>query len=645
MQDRYSLRFESGERAGEVVPLTTARTTVGRKPANTLQIAETSVSGSHAELRVEGSGVTVVDLGSTNGTRVGEDKITERRLAHGDRVVFGSIALVFHDAQLSDAAPAAATAASALPDDDHDDVHSISVANLERSGKGSKLGLLLLLVAVVGGGAAAWYFLRGEGGGGRQSKPVVEVAGNLLASSYSFEGEASGWEDAEGVEAAFLQRSAAALSGEQGMRAQLDGEEHARLISPLQRASVGRSLTARGSIEAAGAANGRLGIAFRFGGEVGHVPGEQIAWSAWAARDEGWNELEVTAAVPTGAVDARVIVDACAAGGGTVDLDDVSLVESTGGAEPTVKHREFQGHLIGEPGQALVITKAGRVLISDLRGEDPSDPLNTVPLELSYEGEEFRVNLPAGGSNRLLTLRVEPASLDGGLASLGEGGRKTHGTQFEREGVEALLMGKGFDLTRLYFASPVTIESRPEGDGARVTVQLGSQRGAALEVDFLVETAEARSLAEKGRKAEGENRMGDAYAAWRRLRDVFPYDETLLAEAETSMSRIAQGGLDALVEVGANVERARFFRLHDGYMACRAQAVEVGERYKGSVVETQALAVIAEIDELASGLETELAADEVRRLRGILSALEASESPRLADEVRSYLETRYGVQD
>jgi FHA domain-containing protein len=643
MQDRYSLRFESGERAGEVVALTTARATVGRKPGNTLQIAEASVSGSHAELRVEASGVTVVDLGSTNGTRVGDEKVTEQRLAHGDRVVFGSIALVFQDAQLADAAPAAA--AGSLPDDDHDDVHSISAANLERSGKGSKVGLLLLLVAVAGGGGAAWYFLRGEGGGGRQTKPVVEVAGNLLASTYSFEGESSGWEDAEDVEAAFLQRPAAARTGTQGMRAQLDGEERARLTSPVQRASVGRSLTARASFDATDRATGRVGVAFRFGGETGHVPGEQIAWSAWSARDEGWNELEVTATVPTGAVEARVIVDARAAGGGTVDLDDVSLVEASGGSEPTVTHREFQGHLIGEPGQSLVVTKAGRILLSDLRGEDPSKRLDTTPLELTYEGEEFRVNLPANGSNCLLTLRVEPASLDGGLASLGEGGRKTHGPQFEREGVEALLMGSGFDLTRLHFGSPVRVESRPEGDGARVTIQLGNQRGAALEVDFLVETAEARSLAEKARKAESENRMGDAYAAWRRLRDVFPYDETLLAEAETSMSRIAQGGLDALVEVGANVERARFFRLHDGYLACRAQAVEVGERYKGSVVEEQALEVIAEIDELASGLETDLAADEVRRLRGILTALEASQSPRLADEVRGYLETRYGVQD
>lgn len=643
MQDRYSLRFESGERAGEVVPLTTSRTTVGRKTGNTLQIAEASVSGSHAELILDASGVTLRDLGSTNGTKVGDEKIAEQRLAHRDRVMFGSIALVFEDAQLSERVGGGPS--DAMPDDDHDDVHSISAANLERSGKRSKVGLLLLLVVAAGGGGTAWYFLRGEGGGGRKAQPVVAVAGNMLAASYSFEGEESGWHDVETAAAAFLQRPSAALSGAQGMRAQLEGDEFARLESPEKRAAAGRSLTARGSIDATDSASGRLGIAFRFGGTDGHIPGEQTSWSAWAARDEGWNELEVTAAVPAGAEDVRVIVEARAAGGGMVDLDDVSLVETSGGAEPTVKHREFDGFLLGEPGQALVISKAGRALISDLHAESSSHALETLPLNLTYVGEEFRLDFPQGGSDRVLSLHVEPASLDGGLASLGEGGRKSHGPQFERDAVDALLMGKGFELTRLYFSSPVRVESRPEGDGARVTIQLGSQSRATLEVDFIEEAGAARGLADKARKAESEQRMGDAFANWRELRDVYPYDEALLAEAELGLQRIAQAGLDELVLVGENLERARFFRLHDGYLACRKQATTVGERYRGSIVETQANQMVAEIDELASGLETDLAADEVRRLRGILTALEASKSPNLADQVRGYLESRYGVRD
>ena len=349
--------------------------------------------------------------------------------------------------------------------------------------------------------------------------------------------------------------------------------------------------------------------------------------------------------MPAGATEAEVVLDARSVGGGTVDVDDVVLLESSGGAEPAGQHRDFQAWLLGEPSQALAIRKVDHALISDLSCVDPAQPITAFPIELVAEGEEFRLRFAGSGATRVLTMLVEPAALDGGIASLGEGGRKTHGVQFEREGVDSLLFGKGFDLMRLHFATPVTVEGRPEGDGVRVNVALGSNDGAAFEVDFHAETAAARGLSEKARKAETESRMGDAYAAWKELRDVYPYDEALLAEAEAGMQRIAQGGLDALVEVRENVERARFFRLHEGYVACRDQATLVGERYAGSVVETEALALVAEIDELSSGLETDLAADEVRRLQGILTALEASNSTALAAEVKNYLETTYGVRD
>lgn len=647
MQDRYSLRFETGERAGEVVPLATSPFTVGRKPDNALQIAEPSVSGRHAELRVDASGVLLVDVGSTNGTRVGDESVTERRLAHGDRVTFGNVTVAFADEEF--AAPRAAGGGGvhgggALPDDDQDDVHSISAADLERSGKKSKLGLVVILLLLVGGGGAAWFLTQGEGGGGRRSTPVVPVAGNLLAASYSFEQDGDQWSDAEGVEANFLARGQAAHTGDRGMRALLEGEERARLVSTDQRASTGRSLEAAVFVRASDQASARVGVVFAFGGNEGAVPGEQTAWSDWAPRDDEWTELRVAAAVPAGAKSARVVIDARSAGGGTVDVDDASLVEAAGGSEPAAKHMDFQAHLLGDPAQALAVRKVDRILLSDLRVETAGDAFDAPTLQLTQDGEEFVLGL-AGGASRALSLRVEPAALDGGLASLGEGGRKVHGAQFEREGVASLLIGGGFDLMRLHFDSPVTVTGRPEDDGVRVTVELGANDRAAIEVDFHAETAAARGLADRGRRAESDGRMGDAYAAWRELRDVYPYDAGLLVEAESSMQRIAQGGLDALVAVREDVERARFFRLREGYERCRERAIAVGERYSNSVVQAEAVALVAEIDELASGLEAELATDEVQRLRGILTALEASNSSRLAAEVRGYLENTYGVRD
>ena len=59
---------------------------IGRKLDNDLQIVENSVSGEHAELRLDDEGAVIVDLGSTNGTRVGNDRILEMRIRPGARV-------------------------------------------------------------------------------------------------------------------------------------------------------------------------------------------------------------------------------------------------------------------------------------------------------------------------------------------------------------------------------------------------------------------------------------------------------------------------------------------------------------------------------------------------------------------------------
>src|SRR5262245_13725735 len=74
---RFVLRIESGERQGEQVPLSEGVLQVGRRPECGLVLKDGSVSGKHAEVRVAGEKVEVVDLGSTNGTRVSGEKIEQ----------------------------------------------------------------------------------------------------------------------------------------------------------------------------------------------------------------------------------------------------------------------------------------------------------------------------------------------------------------------------------------------------------------------------------------------------------------------------------------------------------------------------------------------------------------------------------------
>lgn len=69
--------------------------TVGRLADNTLQIEDGSVSSHHAEIVFEGGQHHLHDLGSTNGTFVNGEQVTDVILRHGDEVRFGHVETVF----------------------------------------------------------------------------------------------------------------------------------------------------------------------------------------------------------------------------------------------------------------------------------------------------------------------------------------------------------------------------------------------------------------------------------------------------------------------------------------------------------------------------------------------------------------------
>lgn len=65
---------------------------IGRMPECDLQLFDTTVSRYHAEFRRGPNGWFLVDLGSTNGTRVNGWRITAPTAVHpGDEVSFGSV--------------------------------------------------------------------------------------------------------------------------------------------------------------------------------------------------------------------------------------------------------------------------------------------------------------------------------------------------------------------------------------------------------------------------------------------------------------------------------------------------------------------------------------------------------------------------
>ena len=72
-----------------VVPIVKAPFEIGRRETNDLRLAGSEVSRDHAEIVSAAGGYVLRDLTSRYGTYVNGDQVTERPLAHGDRIRLG----------------------------------------------------------------------------------------------------------------------------------------------------------------------------------------------------------------------------------------------------------------------------------------------------------------------------------------------------------------------------------------------------------------------------------------------------------------------------------------------------------------------------------------------------------------------------
>jgi DNA-binding SARP family transcriptional activator len=68
---------------------------IGRHPECQVVLADPEASRRHAEVRPVPGGYVLVDLGSTNGTRVADEDVREHRLEDGDRIGVGTTVLLF----------------------------------------------------------------------------------------------------------------------------------------------------------------------------------------------------------------------------------------------------------------------------------------------------------------------------------------------------------------------------------------------------------------------------------------------------------------------------------------------------------------------------------------------------------------------
>ena len=80
---------------GERVVLGEHIITVGRMPESNIVLADPNVSRNHAEIRPKGTGFVVIDLESTNGTKVNGIRVREQELVDGDELTFGNTRIRF----------------------------------------------------------------------------------------------------------------------------------------------------------------------------------------------------------------------------------------------------------------------------------------------------------------------------------------------------------------------------------------------------------------------------------------------------------------------------------------------------------------------------------------------------------------------
>jgi DNA-binding SARP family transcriptional activator len=82
--------------AGQRIDLVRAVTTLGRRADRHVNVPDPDVSRAHCEIRHTPTGYVLVDTGSTNGTRLNGEPVSEHPLIAGDTITIGTTDFTFH---------------------------------------------------------------------------------------------------------------------------------------------------------------------------------------------------------------------------------------------------------------------------------------------------------------------------------------------------------------------------------------------------------------------------------------------------------------------------------------------------------------------------------------------------------------------
>ncbi len=379
--DQCMIVFAGGDRDGQKVPLDKPRITFGRNAKNVVQLNDAGTSGFHAEIAREGGAYVLRDLGSTNGTLVDGEPVSETALQHGARIRMGATRFVFVDPTVSDFEKAMAAV---------DDLGSewgllraeMDMTRVQEARRSQAVMIGLVLVIVVGGGA---YVVTHPDVFTGEKVKLAAIDQNKV-DDFSFEDrQGAGWENRPGTptksRAADSKSDGPAKQGTAFFSVARDGATgtcaaaQTSATSPFL-VSPGRPVEFGASVRTAGGALAGVRIVWidkpdREGREIGRN-------ASTLTSSNTWQDVKSAAVPPDGARAARL--ELINAAGGTAYFDDVFLVVGAGNPGGGQSQDNPIAISVSADGQATISRGGAKLLVNGdavggaLRGESVSDP-------------------------------------------------------------------------------------------------------------------------------------------------------------------------------------------------------------------------------------------------------------------------------
>lgn len=642
----YVLEILDGDRAGDVLSLSSQPLRIGRKPGNDLVLADEKTSGVHAEVVLEGDRHVLRDLGSTNGTFLDGKRVTELVLTPGDVVTVGRLRVKFRlegEEATGDAADLS--------------VHRLDAGRLRK--RGGSVGLLAGLVVIgLGAGGYLWWQSRDGGeevaSGGLKREAALMLAGNKLSQSLAPCESEEGWNLR--YQGAGWQVSSRAHSGKGAFEAvRADGADApdfaiATLTEPMA-VLGGRTLTLKAWAKTEASAQVAVRAVFFAANDAN--PFRYRAGTPFQSHD-AWTAQEVVLTVPQGC--DRMQVELCAvlgAAGTVASIDDVAVLEAGEAAGIDLELAESRQRALGtgaavvvrstdpdNPATVLAILpdhvpaaleglhKAGFDCVSDL-GATLKCTATERSFQLAAEGmDALQFVFPGEAAGSLLVRADAAAGFDSMAAE----------SQFT---ATALLLGDRDTRAMLQFTAPVVCNGKLGNGLYRLSVATAS---VELVLGFRAEANQAGELLRKARKELQEGKPGAALDLVRQLAATAPHDTASLSQARQLRSQILAAQGEVAKQLQKDLGEASFFNTRGGFERVVQGADQLVALYGEQNLE-DAAAVQALRNDAQQRLTAMDAAQhdaERARLEALAKALDGAQQTGLAGVVKDYAKRHLG---